>query len=56
MVAAARRRANGLVLSLVAAVSELHGAVLHLESATPGLRAVLRFPPDGDTPTPFGQS
>ena len=37
---------NGLGLSLVAAVAELHGAALVLEDAAPGLRAVLRFPPD----------
>jgi len=36
---------NGLGLSLVAAVTELHGAILELENAAPGLRAVLRFPP-----------
>jgi len=35
---------NGLGLSLVAAVAELHGAVLHLEPGAPGLRATLRFP------------
>jgi len=39
---------NGLGLSLVAAVTELHGATLELENAAPGLRAVLRFPPTGD--------
>ena len=37
---------NGLGLSLVAAVAELHGAALHLEDAAPGLRATLRFPPE----------
>ena len=37
---------NGLGLSLVAAVAELHGAPLHLENGRPGLRATLRFPPD----------
>lgn len=36
---------NGLGLSLVAAVAELHGAALLLEPANPGLRAILRFPP-----------
>ena len=35
---------NGLGLSLVAAVAELHGAALHLESAAPGLRIALCFP------------
>lgn len=39
---------NGLGLSLVAAVAELHGAILHLENAAPGLRASLRFPPVGE--------
>ena len=36
---------NGLGLSLVAAVAELHGAHLQLEGAQPGLRARLLFPP-----------
>ena len=44
---------NGLGLSLVAAVAELHGAVLHLQDAAPGLRAVLRFPPNGETQSPI---
>ncbi len=35
---------NGLGLSLVAAVAELHGAALRLEAGAPGLRATLRFP------------
>jgi len=35
---------NGLGLSLVAAVAELHGAELKLEDAAPGLRVTLRFP------------
>ncbi len=34
---------NGLGLSLVAAVAELHGAALTLERGAPGLRATLRF-------------
>ena len=34
---------NGLGLSLVAAVADLHGAALHLETGSPGLRATLRF-------------
>jgi signal transduction histidine kinase len=34
---------NGLGLSFVAAVAALHGAALHLEAGTPGLRATLRF-------------
>nr|MBA3938915.1 HAMP domain-containing protein [Planctomycetota bacterium] len=38
---------NGLGLSLVAAVAELHGAALHLEIGAPGLRATLRFPGAG---------
>ena len=40
---------NGLGLSLVAAVAELHGASLRFQDAAPGLRAALRFPPDDDT-------
>lgn len=36
---------NGLGLSLVAAVAELHGASLHLQNAIPGLRVLLRFAP-----------
>lgn len=35
---------NGLGLSLVAAVAELHGADLRLENAEPGLRVSLVFP------------
>ena len=35
---------NGLGLSLVAAVAELHGAVLRLENLAPGLRVRLDFP------------
>ena len=35
---------NGLGLSLVAAVAELHGCKLVIESPSPGLRVVLRFP------------
>jgi len=38
---------NGLGLSLVKAVTELHGGVLMLENADPGLRVTMRFP---DTP------
>jgi signal transduction histidine kinase len=38
---------NGLGLSLVAAVAELHGAELRLEDAGPGLRISLRFPAVG---------
>lgn len=38
---------NGLGLSLVAAVAELHGAALCLEDAAPGLRAILCFAPLG---------
>ncbi len=37
---------NGLGLSLVAAVAELHGARLALENAEPGLRASLLLPPN----------
>ena len=36
-------RGNGLGLSLVAAVAELHGIVLRLEDNRPGLRLVLQF-------------
>ena len=39
---------NGLGLSLVAAVADLHDAVLELEGGAPGLRATLRFPPSGE--------
>lgn len=39
------RPGNGLGLSLVAAVAELHGVGIALEDNRPGLRAVLRFPP-----------
>ncbi|HEY5301445.1 MAG TPA: sensor histidine kinase, partial [Acetobacteraceae bacterium] len=35
---------NGLGLSLVAAVAELHGTPLALHSAIPGLRVSLVFP------------
>ncbi|KIN68516.1 sensor histidine kinase [Sulfitobacter donghicola] len=35
---------NGLGLSLVDGVARLHGAVLNLEDADPGLRVSLRFP------------
>ena len=35
---------SGLGLSLVAAVTKLHGAQLRLEGAEPGLRVVLKFP------------
>ncbi len=35
---------NGLGLSLVAAVADLHGAALLLESGAPGPRVTLRFP------------
>jgi signal transduction histidine kinase len=37
---------NGLGLSLVAAVADLHGAKLRLEDAKPGLRATIDFPPE----------
>lgn len=39
---------NGLGLSLVAAVAELHGIKLDLADARPGLTVTLRFPPGGD--------
>ncbi len=35
---------NGLGLSLVAAVADLHGATLHIRNAVPGLRVSLLFP------------
>jgi signal transduction histidine kinase len=40
---------NGLGLSLVAAVADLHGAKLRLENAGPGLRASILFPVSGKT-------
>lgn len=44
---------NGLGLSLVAAVAELHGAVLHLQNTIPGLRVILHFAPEnGPRTTP----
>jgi signal transduction histidine kinase len=43
---------NGLGLSLVAAVADLHGAALRLEDAAPGLRIGLHFPPHKSTGTP----
>lgn len=39
------RPGNGLGLSLVAAVAELHGVGVALEDNRPGLRVVLSFPP-----------
>ena len=36
---------NGLGLSLVAAVAELHGAALRIEAGAPGLHVALCFPP-----------
>lgn len=39
---------NGLGLSLVAAVAELHGIVTELSDARPGLVVTLRFPPCGE--------
>lgn len=38
---------NGLGLTLVVAVAELHGAKLGLEDAAPGLRVTLMFPGQG---------
>lgn len=35
---------KGLGLALVAAYAKLHGAVLRLENASPGLRAIMEFP------------
>ena len=43
---------NGLGLSLVAAVAELHGAALHLAAGAPGLRARLCFHPVVKAPRP----
>ena len=36
---------NGLGLSAVAAIAELHGAMITLSNADPGLRVTVRFPP-----------
>ena len=36
---------NGLGLSMVAAICDLHGATLHLGDTAPGLRVTLTFPP-----------
>ncbi len=36
---------NGLGLSMVKAIAELHGATLHLEDNHPGLRVLILFPP-----------
>jgi signal transduction histidine kinase len=46
------RPGSGLGLSLAAAVARLHGGVLRIEDAEPGLRAVLVFPhlKEGDLP------
>jgi len=41
----------GLGLSIVAAIAALHGATLHLEDATPGLRVRLQFPPPPNVTT-----
>ena len=35
---------NGLGLSIVAAIAQLHGGALHLEDAVPGLRARIELP------------
>lgn len=47
---------NGLGLSLVAAVAELHGAFLYFGNTTPGLRVVLRFPDDAAAQVPIIQN
>ena len=36
---------SGLGLSLVAAVTKLHGATLILDDANPGLKVTIKFPP-----------
>lgn len=41
---------SGLGLALVSAVAQLHGGLLRLEDAGPGLRATLNFPPDATSP------
>jgi signal transduction histidine kinase len=41
---------SGLGLALVHAVAQLHGGMLRLEDAEPGLRAVLVLPLSGDVP------
>ena len=38
---------NGLGFSLVAAVAQLHGALIEMADNEPGLRVQLRFPPGG---------
>src|SRR5581483_12037833 len=43
---------NGLGLSLVQAVAQLHGAAIRLESMAPGLRVTLEFPEPGLRPEP----
>lgn len=46
------RAGNGLGLSLVAAIVELHGAAIALEDNRPGLRVLIHFPsPDGTAVT-----
>jgi signal transduction histidine kinase len=43
---------SGLGLALVSAVAQLHGGLLRLEDAAPGLRATLTFPPHPNVTRP----
>ena len=43
---------NGLGLSIVAAIAQLHGGALHLEDAIPGLRARIELPKSDATAAP----
>jgi signal transduction histidine kinase len=47
---------SGLGLSLVKAVADLHGVVLEVRDAEPGLQIVMRFPDVGQKATPPNQS
>jgi signal transduction histidine kinase len=46
---------NGLGLSLVAAVADLHGARIELTDNAPGLKVELHFPPVNDVAVPWKQ-
>jgi hypothetical protein len=47
---------NGLGLSLVSAVAELHGAKLSVVAMEPGLQVRLSFPATGRAPLSVGPS